>query len=201
VAEAHNAEEMTLEAWADLDEDEPGELVSGRLEEEEMTSILHELVVAFLFRVLSAWAYANGGWAFGSELKLAVSPTRGRKPDISVYLKGARMSGKRASIARTPPSITIEVLSPRPRDGRRDRVDKRSEYARFGVKYYWLVDPELQVIEIFELGSDERYTLTLSASAGAHPVPGCEGLTLDLDALWTEVDRLPDHLADEPAER
>jgi Uma2 family endonuclease len=201
VAEAHNAEEMTLEAWADLDEDEPGELVSGRLEEEEMTSTLHEAVVVFLIHVLRAWARLNGGWVFGSELKLAVSPNRGRKPDVSVYLKGSRVPAKRAKIARTPPSIAIEVLSPRPRDGRRDRVDKRSEYARFGVKYYWLVDPELQVIEIFELGSDGRYTLTLSASAGAHPVPGCEGLTLDLDALWTEVDRLPDDLDDEPADR
>lgn len=192
---------MTLEAWADLDEDEPGELVGGHLEEEEMTSILHEVVVAFLFHVLSTWARAHGGWVFGSELKLAVSPTRGRKPDLSVYLKGARMPGKRASLARTPPSIAIEVLSPRPRDGRRDRVDKRSEYARFGVKYYWLVDPEQQVAEVFELGSDGRYTLTLSASEGTHPVPGCEGLDLNLDALWAEADSLPDDPEEEQAPR
>lgn len=192
---------MTLEMWAELDEDEPGELVSGRLEEEEMTSVLHEAVVAFLIHVLGIWRRANGAWVFGSELKLAVSPTRGRKPDVSVYLKGSRMPGKRASIARTPPSIAIEVLSPRPRDGRRDRVDKRSEYARFGVQYFWLVDPELQVIEIFELGSDGRYTVTLSASAGTHAVPGCEGLDLNLDALWTELESLPDEPEDEPGGR
>ncbi len=31
-AEVLRAEPMTLEAWADLDEDEPGELVDDRLE-------------------------------------------------------------------------------------------------------------------------------------------------------------------------
>jgi Uma2 family endonuclease len=189
---------VDLEAWADLDDDEPGELVDGRLEEEETPNVLHEFVVAFLIHALGVWAEVTGAWVFGSGLKFAVTPSRGRKPDISVFLRGARLPGKRASLARTPPSIAIEVLSPRPRDGRRDRVDKRSEYARFGVRYYWLVDPELQVVEIFELGSDGRYTLTLSASTGAHPVPGCEGLTLDLDALWAEVDSLPEEPEGEP---
>jgi Uma2 family endonuclease len=183
---------MTLEEWADLDEDEPGELVDGRLEEEEVSSFLHEAIVAHLLQMLGAWASAAGGWAFGSGAKLAVAPRRGRKPDISVYFKGSRTPGKRDSIARTPPSIIVEVLSPRPRDGRRDRVEKRAEYARFGVRFYWLVDPEPRVVEIFELGSDGRYTVALSASAGSHPVPGCEGLSVDLDALWAEIDRLPD---------
>jgi hypothetical protein len=96
---------MTIEEWADLDEDEPGELVDGRLEEEEEASYLHEAVVAWLIGVLGAWAAARSGWVFG-------------------------------------------------------------------------------------LGTDGRYAIALTASEGAHPVPGCEGLTLDLDSLWAELDRL-----------
>lgn len=42
------------------------------------------------------------------------------------------------------------------------------------------------------LGADGRFIGALSASEGAHPIPGHEGLTLDLDALWTELDRWPD---------
>jgi hypothetical protein len=30
----------------------------------------------------------------------------------------------------------------------------------------------------------------LGETEGAHPVPGCEALPLDLDALWAEIDRL-----------
>jgi Uma2 family endonuclease len=86
----------------------------------------------------------------------------------------------------------IEVLSPRPQDGRRDRIDKTRDYASFGVRQYWIIDPETRVFEILELGADGRYALALTASEGAHPVPACEGLILDLDALWAEIDRLPD---------
>jgi hypothetical protein len=51
---------MTLDEWADLDEDEPGELVDGRLEEEEAPSFLQEALVAWLVWVLGTWAVPPG---------------------------------------------------------------------------------------------------------------------------------------------
>lgn len=183
---------LTLEEWADLDEDEPGELVDGRLEEEEMPTTLHEAISAWLLRALGSWVAPLGGFAFGSELKLAIGPKRGRKPDLSVYLPGRPLPGRKLGATRRAPSIVVEVLSPRPRDVRRDVVDKKKDYAAFGVQCYWLVDPEARTFEILELGVDGRFTVALSASEGTHPIPRCEGLELDLDALWASADALPD---------
>lgn len=43
-----------------------------------------------------------------------------------------------------------------------------------------------------EHGPDARYVHALAATAGViDPVPGCEGVALDLDELWAEHDRLP----------
>jgi len=159
--------------------------------EEEVPSILHEAVVAWLIRVLGNWAGSRGAWVFGSEIKLAVAPQRGRKPDVAMYLPGSRLPSRSSSLARSAPTVLVEVISSRPRDARRDRIEKMQEYATFGVRFYWLLDPDARFLQILELGSDGRYTIALSASEGAHAVPGCQGFMLDLDALWTEIDRLP----------
>jgi Uma2 family endonuclease len=92
------------------------------------------------------------------------------------------------SLVRVAPHVVVEVVSPRPRDARRDRVDKLRDYARSGVAYYWILDPQLRSLEVFERGSDGRYAVALTATRGRARVPGCRGLTLDLDALWEWVD-------------
>lgn len=170
-------------------EDEPGELVAGELVEEEEPGYAHEVVVAFFIQVLLDWL-GERGLVGGSDAKFAVKPQHGRKPDLTVYLSIDRLPPRKGLI-RIPPDIAVEVITATPRDARRDRVEKLAEYAIFGVRYYWLVDPELRTLEIFELGADQRYTHALGASEGLLPtIPGCDGLTLDLSALWARVDRL-----------
>jgi Uma2 family endonuclease len=182
---------MTLEEWAALDEDEEGELVDGQLEEEEMPSWAHELVVSWLIEVLRRWIVPRGGFVFGSETKLGISAKRGRKPDVVVFFPGTPLPSRTSSMTRKPPDIVIEVVTPRPRDGRRDRVEKKPDYASFGVRQYWIVDPELRTFEVLSRRDDGMFVELLAASTGKRTVAGCDGLTLDLDALWAEMDRLP----------
>jgi Uma2 family endonuclease len=182
-------EPMTLDQWAALPEDEPGELVDGRLEEEEGPNLVHETVVAWLIWVFKNWL-GQGGWVFGSEAKYAVRANRGRKPDVTVYLGGDGSRLPRDGIVRVPPDIAVEVVSPSPRDERRDRIEKMDEYAAFGVRFYWILDPGLQSLEIFEL-TGGRYAREARATEGRlESVPGCAGLTIDLDDLWNDLSRL-----------
>jgi Uma2 family endonuclease len=187
---------MSLAEWAALPEDEDGELVDGCLVEEEVAELTHEAIVSWLIGALRLWAIVRGGFVFGSELKLAVRPRHGRKPDVSVYLPGDPTPRGR-SLVRVPPGIIVEVISKSPRDVRRDRIEKPDEYAAFGVRFYWLIDPVARTLEIFELAADGRYVRALGAAQGTIDVPGCAELKLDLDALWAEVDRLPPEEEDE----
>jgi Uma2 family endonuclease len=182
--------ELSLDEWFALPEDEPGELVEGRLEEEEVSDYLHELLVMLLGRLLVNWIFPRGGLVAGSEAKFALSSGRGRKPDLTVYLPGSPRPPARGLI-RVPPDIAIEVVSPTPRDGRRDRVEKLAEYAAFGVAWYWLLDPQLRSLEILKLEAGGRYLHVLGVTHGTlEAVPGCEGLILDLDELWAAIDSL-----------
>ncbi|HET8797227.1 MAG TPA: Uma2 family endonuclease, partial [Thermoanaerobaculia bacterium] len=180
---------LTFDEWAAMDEDEPGELVDGRLEEEEVPDLIHELVVMWLGQVLRNWLGRNG-FVFGSDGKYAVRPDRGRKPDVAVYLQPETRRPPARGVVRVPPDIAVEVVSSSPRDERRDRIEKMDEYAAFGVTWYWIVDPNLQSLEIFEL-SGGRYARAARATEGRlDAVPGCPGLALDLDEIWSEIARL-----------
>jgi Uma2 family endonuclease len=183
---------LTLEEWGDLPEDDEGELVDGMLVEEEMGGLAHESVVAWLIETLRAWLAGRRGRVAASELKIAVSGSRGRKPDVAVWFPGHEPLPRRG-IVRRPPDLVVEVLSSHPRDHRRDRVEKAAEYAAFGVRWYWLVDPDACTFEVLERGADGRYVQALAAVGGRlDTVPGCDGLVLDLDALWAELEGLVD---------
>jgi Uma2 family endonuclease len=183
------ARSLTLEEWGAMDEDDEGELVEGVLVEEEMPGSLHEVVVCWLTRILGDWLARRGGFVLGSGAKFAVRPRRGRIPDASVFLPGRKPPAQ--GIIHIPPDVVIEVVSPSPRDERRDRIDKLADYAAFGVRWYWLVDPALRSFEILELDAQGRYAHACAATdASLERIPGFDGLTLDVPALWAEIDRL-----------
>jgi len=182
---------VTLDEWITLPEDVPGEFVDGRLVEEEVPDYLHEVLVAWLARMFGNWAEHVGAIVGASDAKFTLSSTRGRKADLTVYLAGRRPPSR--GVIGIPPDVAVEIVSPSPRDRRRDRVEKMEEYATFGIRLYWLVDPQQRTVEIYERGAEGRYARRVQAASGSvQDVPGCPGLTLDLDAMWSKIDALED---------
>jgi Uma2 family endonuclease len=180
---------VTLEEWSELPEDVPGEFVDGRLVEEEVSDYLHEVLVAWLARELGNWAEEAGAIVGGSDAKFALSSTRGRKADLTMYLGGRRPPARGA--VSVPPDVAIEVVSPSPRDQRRDRSEKMGEYAHFGIHFYWLLDPQPRSLEVFERDARGAYARRVLVTRGTlENIPGCPGLRLNLDAMWAKIDLL-----------
>jgi Uma2 family endonuclease len=178
---------LSVEEWFGLPEEVPGELVDGLLVEEEVPDAKHELVITWLTALLRAWMRGSGGFVLGSGAKMQLGRDKGRMPDASAYLPGGRRPQATGPIV-TPPDIAIEVISSSRDDIRRDRIQKMAEYAAFGIRYYWLVDPSARVFEIYELEDSGLYRRALGAADGkVEAVPGCAGLSLNLDELWSEV--------------
>lgn len=186
------ARRLTDEEWANLDEDEEGELVDGVLVEEEVPNFAHESIVTWLIFVLTGWLQQHGGFVFGSEAKYILRRGRGRKPDLAVYRRGTKTPLGKQSATTCPPDMMLEVItSTSARDIRRDRLEKMQEYAAFNVRWYWLVDPDARMLEIYERNAEGIYVRVVGAAEGqVSEVPGFAELTLDLDALWAKVDEL-----------
>jgi len=107
------------------------------------------------------------------------------QPDV-VFLDSSRRSAISRRGIEGPPTLAVEIISPSTTGI--DRTTKRQLYARYGVPYFWLVDPEARMIEalVLEAGT---YALAVRA-AGSKPLgcPPFPDLGLVVDRLWPAKD-------------
>ena len=81
-----------------------------------------------------------------------------------------------------PPDLAVEILSPW--SIRRDRVAKAALYARYGIRHYWIVDPDARILEEYAAETAEyrlvgRHEGTATVRTAAFP-----DLEIDLGAIW-----------------
>lgn len=84
-----------------------------------------------------------------------------------------------------PPALVVEILSPGTR--RTDEQVKRRLFDRGGVREYWLVDPELDLVKVYRRQDDGTFPRVAELTSESHDVlttPLLPGLTIQLDALF-----------------
>jgi Uma2 family endonuclease len=84
------------------------------------------------------------------------------QPDLLLVLDNGSATITEKNV-QGPPDLLIEILSPS--TASRDLDLKRKRYEHFGVREYWLVDPDQNTLEILELstgkpGMVKRFTQT-----------------------------------------
>lgn len=105
------------------------------------------------------------------------------EPDVLFISKG-RLAITAEDGVRGAPDLVVEVLSESTR--KRDVLIKRRIYERFGVRFYWIVDPVEETVRVFELKDDhygEPRTLQAGDRLGCPLFPGIE---MDVATLFQE---------------
>jgi Uma2 family endonuclease len=174
----------TWKDFIELDEDDPRELLDGRLVEIEVPTWGHDRIVTVVIAVLETWAWSsNAGDVVSSAYKVRIEDRRGTMPDIQFYRRGNPAAGQEAGLEHGHPDLAIEVISPSSRS--KDSVRKLYDYASIGIPEYWLIDPEARTLERLVL-REGTYSLVeaLEGSAIFRP-EGFEGLEIDLGRLWS----------------
>jgi Uma2 family endonuclease len=85
------------------------------------------------------------------------------------------------------PAIVIELVSRRPKDRRRDCMEKRQEYAGVGVREYWVIDRYRRTMTVYT--GDGEQVISENQSYSTPLLPGFE---LPLLRLFAVADRWRD---------
>jgi Uma2 family endonuclease len=149
IGPADNGRIMTLEEFLEAEEEEGYryELARGVLEVTQVPNDPHGLIVSNLLEAIAAYKKAHPGhiWRFGGagEFQLRLPGLiSGRNPDAAVVLKGTSPDTR----GRRPAALAIEVVSV---GGEvRDYVTKREEYLAYGLREYWIVDPQAKKVTV-----------------------------------------------------
>lgn len=129
-----------------------------------------------------------GGWwiLVEPELHLGGPDPKGlvAVPDVAAWRRSHLPTIPHAPAFTMAPDWICEVVSPGPRNTRRDRIVKPDVYASRGIPHLWVVDPLGQLLEVFRL-EDGTYRCVQAFSGDervrAEPF---EAVELDIGGWW-----------------
>lgn len=178
--------QATYEDLFDLPENVVGEILNGKLHTHPRPAPKHA-------RAYSALGYTvggpfdggiggPGGWWILDEPELHFGPDI-LVPDLAGWRRERMPELPETAWFELAPDWACEILSPS--TARTDRIIKMPIYARVGVKHLWLVDPDLQTLEVYELNAENHWTL-ISTLKDDDPCsqPPFDAIEFSLDVLW-----------------
>ena len=102
------------------------------------------------------------------------------QPDLVIICDSSKISRK---VCDGAPDMVIEIMSPS--TFRRDRIEKFRLYERYGVREYWIVDPESKILQTHILENGKYFTKVYKETESA-PVHVLEGRMVDLAEVFGE---------------
>jgi Uma2 family endonuclease len=146
------------------------EILEGELTVTPAPSTKHQTASGNLFVLLAHYIKQRDlGKLFHAPIDLILESTSVLQPDL-LFVSKARQSIITERAVEGAPDLVIEILSPA--TSRTDRLTKAQIYARHRVPAYWIVDPELEVVEIYLLEADGyRLSATLQGKTPAFAPP------------------------------
>ena len=126
------------------------EFVDGNVEVLAMPTMTHQLIVAFLSRLISDFVSLHRlGITIIGPLRVRLRARLIREPDVMVMLK--ENAAKAGEDFWEGADLVVEVVSKDDKSRRRDLKEKREDYAKAGIREYWIVDPQQEKITILKL--------------------------------------------------
>ncbi len=158
-----------------LPEDKRYELIDGELHMAPAPGTRHQRCLLKLARLLAAQIEpARLGEVFIAPFDVILSDEDVVQPDL-LFVTRERQGIISERGCEGPPDLVVEVLSPSTHQ--RDRELKAKLYAQYGVREYWLVDPDTRSIEVMGLeaeGFSSRGVYPEGSAVDSKTLPGMD---------------------------
>ena len=143
---------FTYRDYTLLPEGDRRELIEGDFYVVPAPSIRHQTIAANVGTALRHFVRRNRlGTVLWAPTDVVLSPESVVQPDI-VFVSNERSGIITEDNIAGAPDLVVEILSPSTAE--RDRELKLTLYTRFGVREYWIVDPEENTVQVLGLGSE-----------------------------------------------
>ncbi len=142
----------------------------------------HQLVAGAIYGEMRAHVRTHGlGVVFVSPIDLMLADDTVVQPDVA-FVAADRKDLIGEKFLERAPDLVVEVLSPSTR--RIDLVRKRKVYEEHGVREYWVVDPEVDRVEVF-VREEGRLVLREEVTEGeVRSLEAVEGLAIPLATVF-----------------
>lgn len=167
--------------WETMREDQKVEFINGEIIVHSPVKLRHSSAASNLFVLLDAYVKRHKLGYVGYE-KLLVSLTRNDyEPDICYFGSGKAGHFTPGQMHFPAPDLVVEVLSES--TAAVDRGIKYDDYAAHGVAEYWMIDPETETVEQYQLAGDQ-YALAVKAQTGELRSVALPGFVIPVRAIF-----------------
>lgn len=176
---------LTYEDYCRMPSGNRYELVEGDIRMTPSPSVFHQRISRRIEKVLLEWVERHGlGEVLHAPIDVVLSEHNVVQPDI-LYVARERLGIIKEANIQGAPDLVVEILSPS--NAEWDRVTKRRVYARFGVREFWIVDPEGRNIEVCVFRDCELKTFQVYPPGTRLSSPLLNDFTLDVAEVFREV--------------
>ncbi|NPV78710.1 MAG: Uma2 family endonuclease [Firmicutes bacterium] len=174
---------LTYADYCRMPSGERYELVEGDLR--KMTpapSVFHQKVSGRIEKALRHWVENRDlGEVYDAPIDVVLSEHNVVQPDI-LYVSLERLGIIKEAYIQGAPDLVVEILSPSTAE--LDRVTKRRIYGRYGVREFWIVDPDGHSIEVAAHNGRELATVQVYPPGTTLESPLLDGFRLEIDEVF-----------------
>ncbi len=166
-----------------IEEGKKMEFINGEIIFQSPAKLRHTNSIKMLVKLLDTFVVQNELGFVGSE-KMLVSLTRNDyEPDVCFFGREKSKDFSPTQMQFPAPDIAVEVLSPSTE--KYDRETKYQDYAAHGIREYWIIDAEHEIVEQYFL-QNEEYELLLKAKDGTIQSIVLPDFKIQIRALFDE---------------